>query len=168
MNKIIENLENDIRKNFNGNLRKCKMTLFDFMRLKAESQNEYIGYLVEGSALSNSEVGTLKNAGILKEIKNINYDDYYFSLLCDFHSEHLLKILFKEILQKNNISYTNSLENKEMFLLIKNHNQDLFKEKFRFRFFKLSEKYAPFEKELWEELKKDFGWTLNVKLVRNF
>ena len=168
MNSIIEQLNDDIRKNFNGNLRMCKMVLFDFLRLKAEAEHEYIGYLVEDKALNIAEVGTLNKAGVFQEIKNVNYDDYYFSTLCATEKEHLLKIMFKEVLKKNNISFSENSTNKEMFTLLKDHNQDLIKKHFRLRFFKLSEKYAPLEKELWEELKKDFGWTLNVKLARNF
>lgn len=168
MNNIIEELENDIRKNFNGNLRMCKMVLFDFLRLRIESEHEYIGYLVEDKALEISDIGTLSKANILKEVKNIDYDDHYFNTLCATEKEHLLKIMFKEVLKKNNIPFSEEMTNKEMFIQLKVHNKDLIKKHFRLRFFKLSDKYSQYEKELWEELKKDFGWTLNVKLVRNF
>ena len=184
---ILQEIEKDIRKKFNGNIAQCRLVLFQFFQLKYENGNnyDYIGYFVNRfkkdgktiSCLDVSPIATLKDAGILEEVFDIEYDDYFYHLLTQFYSETLLNTMFQTIMKDNNILCLNGCDNHTTFETIKNFDKNLFKtyEKkgnyrknvyFAFRFFRLSDKYAPYEKELFEELKKQYGYRLNFPLVR--
>ncbi len=185
---ILQEIENDLRVNFNGNLATCRLVLFQFFQLKYENgQNfEYVGYLVnrfkKGDKIVPSidipEIGALSNAGILEEVKDVEYNDYFYHLLTQFYSETQLNSIFQTIIKENNILCLNGCNNLATFETIKNFDENLFKTYednkksyrknayFAFRFFKLSEKYAPYENELWELLKEQYGYRLACPLVR--
>ena len=181
---ILLELEKDVRKNYNGDFFKCKLILFQYFKLKYLSgkNRNYIGYIVNYSKRSSylqiPEIGALNNAGVLEEVKEIKYDEYFLELLQQFYSEEVLKSILQKIIRENNILCLNNQSNKELFSIIKENNQDLFKTfkadnrtykenaYFYFRFFKLSDKYSPYESVLWESLKQEFGWRLQYDIVR--
>ena len=175
---IIDEINNDLQKEYNGDLFKCRLVLFQFFQLKQLSRfkPDYIGYTLLKSvknskaqyALDIPEVGALSNAKIFTEVKNVAIDDYYFELLKQFDSELSLKEKFTSILNSLNISYNKESSLYELFQCLKNNNEDIFRQRehFAFRFFKLSDKYAPYESTLLEALKEEHGWRQNFKLVR--
>lgn len=175
---ILQEVEKDIRENYNGDFFKCKLVLFQFFQLKylSDRNREYIGYFVNRSkkdkklvsSLDIPEVGALNNAGIFKEIKDIKVDDYFLELLQQFFSDKNLIEKFKSILNSKNISYEDNYSLQELFSCLKNNNEDIFRnrEYFSFRFFKLSDKYAPYESVLWEALQPEFGWRLKYQIRR--
>lgn len=172
---ILDEINKDLKKAYNGELFKCRLILFQFFQIK--EQQEYVGYIMHKSknnegkyqyTLDISEIGTLNNANILTEVKKINIDDYFFKLLLQFYSEQTLKIKFTSILDSQNIAYEDKNTLYELFLSIKEHNEDIFRnrEYFSFRFFKLSDKYAPSKNILYEALLPEFSWRLNYKIKR--
>lgn len=185
---ILSEINSDILKKFDGDIAKCRLILFQFLRTKySDKQNHgYVGYILFGSkndkgktqyTLNTSEVGTLNSAGILQEIKEIDYDDYFLETLKELYPQTLLEAIFKRIVEQNNISCQDKTI-EQMFLTIKNQNIDLLKTYnddnrtyrnkiyFPLRFFSLSEKYAPYEDILWQALNEEFSWRLNYSLSR--
>ena len=167
---ILEEINKDIQKKYDGDLYKCRLILFQYFKLKNlyNRHRDYVGFILYDGTLSPSEIGTLRNAGILAEEKNIKIDNYYFELLCQFYKPQILKEKIKSILNQHNIPYDENDSIYGMFLKLKNSDENIYKKReyFPFRFFKLSEKYAPYESVLWETLKQEYGWRLPYKLVR--
>ncbi|MBO6272914.1 hypothetical protein J6O48_09085 [bacterium] len=157
---------------------------------------DYVGYILYGNrkgqqitySLDVTDIGTLNNAGVLSEVFEIEYNDDYYDLLIDFYSEQQLNQKFRQIIEINNIICSDLNDNYVMFNDIKNYNSDLFRTYqkkvlnkngtisrarrfnqnayFHFRFFRLSEEFAPYENILWEALKEQFPHRLMIPLVR--
>ena len=167
---ILDEINKDLRKAYNGELFKIRLVLFQFFQLKyiSKFKPNYIGYILYKNTLDVLEVGTLSNAKIFTEVKDIEVNDYYFELLGQFYSELNLKEKFTSILKSQNIQFPLDSSLYNLFLILKNNNENIFRQReyFHFRFFKLSDKYAPYESILWEALKEVYGWRLKYKLRR--
>lgn len=154
-------------------------------------KNDNTGEIRKTYSLDNSVISTLNRANILEEIKDIKYDNYFFELLKQYYSDEMLKEIFLKIIHIENLKI--NAQNEDLYSLynaIKDSDENVFKTYYKktlkdgslgkkdyinsekgyffFRFFKLSDKYAKYENELWEVLKNEFGWRLNYKIVRNF
>ena len=155
------------------------------------SQKDKDGNITRTYSMANSYISSLNRAKILEEIKEIKYDDNHFELIKQYYSDEVLKDIFLRIIEKENINIESSSKNiYEIYKTIKDQKPMIFttyikkrlkngdygkkyyinaeNRYFLFRFFKLSKKYQEYEKLLFEELKKEFGWRLNYKIVRNF
>ncbi|MCQ2789096.1 MAG: hypothetical protein MJ229_01835 [bacterium] len=120
---------------------------------------------------------------------DIKYDEYFFELINQYYSENDIKRYFLEIIESEKINIeTESKSNIELFNVIKENNIKIFYSYYRkinkngsfgkkpmintknrhfvFRYFKLSEEYMKYEKELWDALKEEFGWRLKYKISR--
>lgn len=165
----------------------CRLGLFNFFQIKyMDNRNlDSVGYPLSRSkektyTLTTAEIATLSAAGILTEIKdNIDYGENYYTLLTQINSEAILNYTFDKVIKENNIPCDTTATLQEKFGTIKNYDINLLKTYeengknfrknayFHFRFFRLSDKYALYEKLLWEALKKEFGWRLQYKMVRS-
>ena len=167
---ILDEINEDLRKEYNGDLYKCRLVLFQFFQLKHLSKfnPDYIGYILYNNIINVLEVGTLSNAKILTEVKDIKITDYFFELLGQFYNEKFLKEKFASILKSQNIQFSLDSSLYDLFKTLKNNNENIFRQReyFPFRFFKLSDKYAPYESILWEALKEESGWRLKYELKR--
>lgn len=200
---IIDEINKDIvrfeenSKGLKYDLYMCRFNLFQFFQLKyMDNKNQnYIGYIMQTAnkgkkqyTLENTVIGTLRSAGILTEVDDIEINEYFYELINQFYSERELEHILSKIIQELNIECT-AVTNFDKFCTIKDFDKNVFttyyrtmtqkgelsKNKkikdnayFHFRYFRLSDKYAPFEEILWEGLKKEFGWRLKYELVRNF
>ena len=167
----------------------CRFTLFQFLQLKRMEQNkrDYVGYiLLKGKkntqdknsyTLDNAYIGTL-NSRILEELKTVEIDDYFFELICQFNSKDYLTELLRNIAKKKQIDLPENLSCYEIFCILKNKDESIFRSYeentkkhkqdsyFHFRFFKLSDAFAPYEDDIWEALQPEFGWRNAYNLTR--
>lgn len=206
---IISEIHNDIeqfekkdtQKEVKSDKYMCRFNLFQFLQLKylKNKNHAYVGYLMQffindnnkkQYSLVNSVIGTLKQAGILSELDEIEIDDDFYELLCQYYSDDYLNQTFLKIISENGIEYDKKIsQNYELFNVIKKYDKTIFYTYYRkitkkgeisknkfvkenayffFRYFCLSDKYLQYENVLWESLKEEFGWRLKYKIVRNF
>lgn len=195
---ILDIIDRKIKENApKADLYMCQVILYQFLKVMYSQNNkhDYVGYIMYGNrqngvttySLDVTNIGTLKNAGILSEVIDIEYDDSFYELLMTYYSENELKNKFLKILNDNNIKY-DSDNSYHLYKTIKQTNKDLLKtyedkisnqdgtasknRRFRkktyfyFRFFRLSDVMKNNENILWEQLQKKYGWRNEFSLIR--
>lgn len=185
---IIDEINNSINDSFNKQM--CRFALYQYLKIKKTTENkrDYVGYILQKSnngsknqsySIRNSYISTLNSSKILEEVKNVEIDDYYYELLCQYYEENKLIKIFQNIAKEKQISLPEGLNCFELFNIIKSTDKTIFESYnadsnkrnhdslFHFRFFKLSSNFADRENLLWTALQPEFGWRNPYKLVRS-
>ena len=111
---IIDEINKDIvrfeenSKGLKYDLYMCRFNLFQFFQLKyMDNKNQnYIGYIMQTAnkgkkqyTLENTVIGTLRSAGILTEVDDIEINEYFYELINQFYSERELEHILSKIIQ---------------------------------------------------------------------